>query len=134
MRLVEFTDVRRRVDLEPRLGIQSKGRLSLNAVAVERLGRPTHVVLLFDPDGPFLGVRPADQREAHAYRLTGTGKENEARTVSLVALFNHFGIDGDQYLGGYIPDWDEEIGGLVARLGAPTSTSSPHMAEDDIPF
>ncbi len=133
MRLVEFTDVRRRVDAEPRLGIQSKGRLSLNAVAVERLGRPTHVVLLFDPDGPFLGVRPADQREPHAYRLTGTGKANEARTVSLVALFNHYGVDGDQYLGGYIPNWDDEIGGLVVRLGN-QPTESTHMDDDDIPF
>lgn len=133
MKLVEFTDVRRRVDNEPRLGVQSKGRLSLNARAIEMLGKPSHVVLLFDPEGPFLGVRAADKSEPHAYRLTGTGKANEARTVSLVALLNHFGVDGEEYLGGYIPAWDDDVGGLVVRLG---TGEPPDEADDDdeIPF
>lgn len=108
----EFADVRRRVDRAPRLGVQSKGRLSLNPAAIDILGKPSHVVLLFDKDALRLGVRGAAPKEPHAYRLIGTGKATEARTASLVALLNHFGLDGDLYVGSYQAE-EERAGGHV---------------------
>lgn len=134
----EFTDVRRRVDRLPRLGIQSKGRISINAAGIEALGKPSHVVLLFDPDTLSLGVRGAAPKESHAYRLTEMGKESETRTVSLVALFNHYGIDDDRYVGSYLAAV-EKIGGHTAlvitlrpAMDAPPSPTS--IVDDDIPF
>lgn len=138
MPLQEFTDVRRRVDRVPRLGVQSKGRISINAAGIEALGKPSHVVLLFDPGTLELGVRGAAPKESHAYRLTETGKETDSRTVSLVALFNHYGIDGDNYVGSYLASV-EKVGGhtvllitLCPAMGAGHQT--PIVTDDDIPF
>ena len=129
MGLREFRNVRRRVDRVPRLGVQSKGRLSLNAAAVEALGHPTHVVLLFDPDEMMLGVRAADEDEEFAYKLTGTGKKTEAKTVSLVALFNHFDVDGENYIGGYLGELTE-VGDKPAFVIQLRTQSSEHAANE----
>lgn len=136
----EFTDVRKRVDRAPRLGVQSKGRVSINPAGLEALGKPTHVVLLFDPDAMRLGIRGATEEEGHSYRLTETGKETDSRTVSLVALFHHYGIqvDEDRYVGSY-PAAVETIGAhtaLVITLRPAKDSASPPagISDDDIPF
>ncbi|MDQ2787943.1 MAG: hypothetical protein M3Y58_23410 [Chloroflexota bacterium] len=101
MPLQEFKNVRAKgPEHKPWISVLRKGRVSLNAVALDDLGNPTHVVLLFDPETREFGVRAAKPEEMHAYKLR---KETEgtAESASVLALWSYYDIDVDRYVGRY---------------------------------
>jgi hypothetical protein len=115
MPLREFTQVRAKArDRQPRLGVQKNGRVSLNASALDALDRPSHVVLLFDPETMEFAVRKAHAEESHSYRLGGDSAVT-GRNISAVALWRHFGIDFERYRGSYRAREEDMM--LVIRLG-----------------
>jgi hypothetical protein len=116
MPLQEFTHIRTRIaDPELRIGVRKKGRVSLNASSLEALGHPTHVVLLFDPETLELGVRAARSVESHSYMLRkDTG--NSAKSASVAALWSHYNLNTEKYVGSYIARQDGSM--LVISLRA----------------
>ena len=102
MSLEEFThQMAKARDSEPRLGVQRRGRVSINIPAMAALGQPTHVVLLFDADSLEFGVRAASPDERHSYRVNGDSHRPGGNTVSALALWAHFRIDYEKYSGSY---------------------------------
>lgn len=78
----------------PALTIRSDGRLSMNAAALDALGQPIYVELLYDKARQVLGVRKASATVAHARRV-GAEKSAPGRGyVGLKALLAHFKMVG----------------------------------------
>ena len=53
----------------PAITLQASGIFALNEAAVEALGQPQSVVLLYDRDARVVGFRPADPSVKHAYQV-----------------------------------------------------------------
>jgi hypothetical protein len=110
MPLQEFTHTRKRMpDRELMIGVQKKGRITLNAGSLEALGNPAHVVLLFDPEMLELGVRAANREEPHGYELR---KEpaSSAKSASVLALWSYYNIDSEAYVGRYVA---KQVGAML---------------------
>lgn len=76
----------------PMVTIQRKGLLSLNRAAVEALGQPDTVELLFDAEENMVGLRPAEPTSPRSYPLRSQSN-GSTYLVAGTAFTNHYGID-----------------------------------------
>lgn len=82
----------------PRVSLQKIGNWSLNEAALVALGRPTHVVLLFDPNERLVAFRGAEHgEEDNAYKVRFLNPQRGSREgrgviVSGTAFCRHYGI------------------------------------------
>jgi len=83
------------VSLEPMMTIQRRGSLSLNRAAVEALGEPEAVELLYDRKERVMGIRPVDPKAQHAYKI-----RKQPSSVSFLiagqAFTQYYGIPTDK--------------------------------------
>lgn len=117
MPLQEFTAARTKSRAkEPRLGVQKNGRVSLNSVALEMLGNPESLVLLFDPETYEFGIRAGRSGEAHAYpiRREVNASATAGGNVSSLALWNYYEVDYSKLLGSYVARQEGKV--LVISL------------------
>jgi hypothetical protein len=76
---------------QPRVTLDRKSVILLNAAACEHLKGPTAVELMFDETQKRIGIRPIDPREAHAFRLKKK-KGATHRTINAGAFCQNFSI------------------------------------------
>jgi hypothetical protein len=76
---------------QPRVTLDRRSTILLNAAACEHLKGPTAVQLMFDENLKRIGIRPADPREPNAFRLKRK-KGATHRTIAAGAFCQHFGI------------------------------------------
>lgn len=65
--------------------------MGLNRAAVQALGDPSAIVLLYDATTRSIGLRAATRRVPHAYPVLKHG--GSAATVTVIAFAKHYGID-----------------------------------------
>ena len=58
----------------PRVSLSKEGIIALNRSALELMGEPTAVVLLFDRQNNCIGLRPTSPKTAHSFRLHLKGR------------------------------------------------------------
>ena len=89
---IEFNDDHHYSDkLNPRASLDSRRVLRLNGKALEMLGRPKSIRLLFDAAQNRIGIRPEEAEKPYAFRVN----PNSTGTTSLVRAFpfcKRFGI------------------------------------------
>lgn len=68
------------------------GRIYFSRKALEALGRPEGVALLFDKRRQVIGVKPADVGRKHAFRLRTKLNMGEGRVISAGNFCRHYGI------------------------------------------
>ncbi len=77
---------------EPTATLQMKGTLGLNRAAMDALGDPEAVELLYDPKARVIGLKPMAPSERRAYPIRRQ-KSSNSFIVSLTKLCTHYGID-----------------------------------------
>jgi hypothetical protein len=78
------------------------GPIALNRPAVEALGEPPAIELLFDPDEQIIGIRGVAADVRHAYPLRNTASNTGQYLISGVAFTKFYDIKTDisrRYLG-----------------------------------
>ena len=85
----DFTETRTRADsYTPRVTVQSKGNVGLNAAAFKALGEPEAVVFRYDEEGRAFALRPARPGEKGAVKVR---KQNAANSYVIGAKsFSNF--------------------------------------------
>ncbi len=72
---------------EPTVTVLKNGNISPSKDALDLLGRPVFVLLLFDKAQRVVGIRPVDKESEYTYRI------GKADMISGKAFCNYFGID-----------------------------------------
>ena len=80
------------VTTQPMVTIQKRGTISLNRPALEALGEPAAVELLYDRDERLMGLRPVDPVASHAYRPRKQGRTSNI-IVSGQAFTQYFNVE-----------------------------------------
>lgn len=79
---------------EPTVTIRDRGVAVVNATAWELIGKPEHVLLLFDPDQQILGIQGVPPDTPNSFPLTPASKRDPfTRNVSVRGLFRHHGVE-----------------------------------------
>jgi len=79
---------------QPTITIQKRGLISLSPSAVDRLGNPEAVTLLYDPDDQIVGVAAATPDDPDAFRLRRVGSRADGpRIISAASFTNYYDID-----------------------------------------
>lgn len=65
---------------------------NLSKAAIDLIGNPDAVELLYDPDTKTIGIRPAPRDTPHAYVIRG-GPGAATSVVSASAFTRHYGLD-----------------------------------------
>lgn len=78
---------------EPFATIQRKGPISFNRAAVELVGIPESVVLLYDAERKLVGLKPAETNDPLAFTLRSQGKNTNTYIVAGHAFARYFGLD-----------------------------------------
>lgn len=108
---------------EPSVTIQKRGALSLNNAALEAIGSPAFVELLYDREERLIGIRRSDQDTPHAYAVRGTGKNQATRVVSGKAFLSYYDIPRDVARRWIV---EERDGMLIIDLKQPGAEVSGH--------
>jgi hypothetical protein len=79
---------------EPKLTIQTKGILGLNAASYELLGRPQEVELLYNASRQMMALRPARPGQPHTYKVRPTTGPSVrgSYTVAARAFLKTYGV------------------------------------------
>ncbi|MEP7077052.1 MAG: hypothetical protein ABI878_14700 [Acidobacteriota bacterium] len=79
---------------EPQISLSPRAELSLNRAAIELLGNPMSVVMLFDRARSRIGLRPSPNGAPNAYRLKHRRSDKRSRPsiVHLKAFCNTYNI------------------------------------------
>ena len=72
--------------------LQASGGMSLNEVAYEELGRPSHVILSYDEDESRVGLEPSDGGEQYAFPVREWG-DNRNWAISIKSFYRYYGIE-----------------------------------------
>jgi hypothetical protein len=89
-----FTIVGQVKETGPTLTLRADGRVSMNRAALELLGRPALVELLYDKGRAILGIRASSATVPHARILLGEKSAPDRRYVGARALLRFYGIVG----------------------------------------
>ena len=92
------------VSAEPVVSIQKRGMVSINEAAVQMMGSPEEVELMFDPERKLFALHPAPQ-SPHAYHLRKS-KSGTQRMLSATAFMKLYNIDMS-YARRYTPFMEE---------------------------
>src|SRR5262245_30387780 len=109
----EFTGRWRQQATGPKASIQRRGTMSLNKAAFEALGKPSHVLLLYDRTARVIGVKPADSSIKHAYPLRKQPAA-DSYLFSGVTFLDYYHIPHDKLTA--FDDVEAEDGVLILRL------------------
>ncbi len=90
-----FTERATPAATEPTITVQSKGTFGVNRAAVDALGKPERVELLFDRAARMIGLRPADASISHSYPLRRQQNSN-SYVLGAVAFTHAHGIQTDR--------------------------------------
>ena len=82
----------RRTSRAMRVSIQTRGRLSLNQLSFENLGRPESVVLLFDLETRAVGIKSSSSGVDHAFPVRHQ-RDSKSYLIRSLAFFEHYKID-----------------------------------------
>lgn len=77
----------------PFVTIQRRGPFSLNRAAVELMGNPEAVVLLYDKEEKLIGFRPAPLTNPRALPVRSQGKNASTFMVAGQAFAQHYDLD-----------------------------------------
>lgn len=86
-----FTDRSALPTKEPAVTFGKRGTLSINKAAHAAVGSPEAVELLFDRSAQIVGIRAADPKSPHAYRLRANAA-NGPFIATATAFCRHYGI------------------------------------------
>lgn len=117
-----FTRTNLKPAANPTLTIDVRGNLRLNGAAVDALGTPTQVDLLWDAHARIVGVRPTtDPDGPTAFRLGKTHSIDGTRIIAAAVFTDHVGLNvaGGQRWTAYVDD-----GILCADLSRPGTPST----------
>lgn len=78
---------------EPRVTLQKRGAISLNASAYRMLGAPAAVELLYDRARRVIGLRPVDREAGNAYPVRPATSASGPFVVSAMAFTRYYEID-----------------------------------------
>jgi hypothetical protein len=78
---------------KPSVTIQKTGILSLNQAAVQALGQPAAVELLYDHNERVVGLRSVAADAEHAFAVTPVSKGANTFVVSGKSFVRHIGLD-----------------------------------------
>src|SRR5579875_1045258 len=78
---------------EPRVTLQKRGAISLNASAYRVLGTPSSVELLYDRNQRIIGLRPVDPGADNAYPVRPATSASGPFVVSAMAFTRYYEID-----------------------------------------
>lgn len=79
---------------EPAISFQSRGAATANPAAVQALGAPDEIMLLFDEEQQIMGIRAVEKGTKGAYSLRPISKKDSGtRSFSVRALLNFYGYD-----------------------------------------
>ncbi len=78
-------------EARPFITIQKRGTLGLNKSAVDAIGKPDAVELLFNPQKRVMAIRPAAPGAPHAYLLRKQGA-SDSYLISMLAFAAHWRI------------------------------------------
>ncbi len=96
---------------QPWVTIQKKGLLSLNRAAMEALGTPEAVELLYDREEQIVGIRPTSKDNPRSFPARRQGKRETANPNYLIAgqaFCNYYGIETG-FARRFNPEMQEEI-------------------------
>jgi hypothetical protein len=111
--------------------LNSRGTLRINRVALEKLGDPEKVKLLFDHANKAIGIRPAVETDRHPYTLR-TYRNGSHREVQINGFLRHYNAATTRtirYLNPEIDNW----GVLVLDMNQVEPVAAPkrRKKEDD---
>jgi hypothetical protein len=111
---------------EPTVTIQKSGEIHVNSSAIELIGTPPAVELLYDPEKNALGMRPADPGEDNAYPRRADKNRKQAHLFAgrAFALFHELDLRATRRYPAEVVD-----GILVADLNAGVESGSPGSRE-----
>ena len=96
-----------------RVSLNARGNIALNLKAIEALGSPEAVVLLFDRSNQMIGLKPSSREVSHAYEIKRQGT-SQSFFVRARSFCTFYGIDiGDTIAFNDVQDRD---GMLVLQL------------------
>lgn len=72
--------------------LYKRGRMHFNARALEALGSPEGVALLFDRRQKIIGVMPASPDRKHAFRLRRNSRRSTSRIINAKNFCDHYSI------------------------------------------
>lgn len=82
----------------PHVTIRKNGQIFLNRKALEKLGPPDAVALLYDAKRRIIGIQPTPPNRKHAFRLRRSGR-SLARQIAAVGFLRHHKILPTEALG-----------------------------------
>lgn len=77
---------------ELRVSVERRGRMMLGKTAMERLGDPETVMMLFNREEKIIGIRPVHPRHPKAIRLRSNGRDRY-RMLPAVVFCRKYGIE-----------------------------------------
>lgn len=83
------------VSKEPTVSVLRGGPIALNKAAVEAMGEPPAVELLFDREQQRIGIRGVSDQARHAYPLRNTASNTSQYLISGVAFTKFYDINTD---------------------------------------
>lgn len=109
-------------EARPLATIQKRGTLGLNKSAVESIGKPDVVELLFNPEKRVMAIRPARPDSQHTYMLRKQGA-SDSYLLSMLAFAAHWRIplgqarryEGTTEDGALLIDLNQEAVEIVPR-------------------
>ena len=84
----------RPVETQPLVTIQRRSTMSLNQAAVQQLGEPPAIRLLYDKDARVIGIRPTTMEDTRGYPIRKQGHSN-SYLLAGQAFMRHYKIDVD---------------------------------------
>ena len=96
----EFTVSARKGPIAPTVTFAVRGVITFSISAIEQMGHPEAVKLLYDADERVVGFKPASKDEKNAYPLRKTtGSDKTPKAVSASAFIRHVNVteDGNSY-------------------------------------
>src|SRR5918994_1701874 len=81
---------------DPFVTIQKGGNFSLNKSAVNLMGDPDAVELLYDPDEKVVGFRPAPSTNPRSFPVRLMGQNASTYMISGGAFTRHYDIDSTE--------------------------------------
>lgn len=108
-----FDKRRKRLDVKPTVVIRFNAVFGFNNPAMELMGSPEALLVLFDSEERLIGFTPSTRNDKRAFPIRG--KEGQGRTVSAKNFLVYYGIDHDVSRA-YPVEWTGEM--LVVDLKA----------------
>ena len=113
-----FTEHRRHNASEPIVSIHAKGVIALNGAALDRMGQPEAVELLFNPERRVIALRPTTpSRTAVPVRFPNKG--SRSAVVSAKSFLDRYGVNTEK-----ATSLDVQFVGPVALLSLPEVAAS----------